>query len=308
MFYNAGFREIEEYRCFDSKRTLLMLTWTDHDTSPSEMMDKFKLLWWLIQKVADLHRAKRILQGDRRIPWSPATHFIVASLLIKDLWVITMEEINLLPNGGPENLTSQPEVRNVMFKVLTTSTADPCICACSKSGCTALTILLKQTTLELDEEEIISVFTDLSEEGFPLDSTYWIMRASIMFLLQFIGTDNDAWKILGPEIIRFATFTILELTHTCCVYHPYSEGSPPHHFTPFDIGDHQDIQEEESAQIEELEILVKDFDSKYIELAQPILKFFDGYWRSRMLDYDIINTKPYTRDELEKIRELGVRI
>ncbi|KAF7854123.1 uncharacterized protein EAF02_011741 [Botrytis sinoallii] len=26
MFYNAGFREIEEYHCFDSKRTLLMLT------------------------------------------------------------------------------------------------------------------------------------------------------------------------------------------------------------------------------------------------------------------------------------------
>ncbi|TGO34389.1 hypothetical protein BHYA_0199g00130 [Botrytis hyacinthi] len=308
MFYNAGFREIEEYHCFDSKRTLLMLTWTDHDTSPSEMMDKFKLLWWLIQKGADLHRVKRILQGDRRIPWSPATHFIVASLLIKDLWVITMEEINLLPNGGPENLSSQPEVRNVMFKVLTTSKADPCICACSKSGCTALTILLKQTTLELDEEEIISVFTDLSEEGFSLDSTYWIMRASIMFLLQVIGTDNDAWKILAPEIIRFATFTILELTHTCCVYYPYSEGSPPHHFTPFDIGDHQDIQEEESSQIEELELLVQDFESKYIELSQPILKFFDGYWRSCMLDYDIINTKPYTHDELEKIRELGVRI
>ncbi|KAF7924713.1 uncharacterized protein EAE97_010664 [Botrytis byssoidea] len=307
MFYDAGFCEIEEYHCFDSKRTLLMLRWTDHDTSPSEMMDKFKLLWWLIQKGADLHRANRILQGDRWSPWSPATHFIVASLLIKDLWVITMEEINLQPNGGPENLSSQPEVRNVMFKVLTTSTADLCICACSKSACTALTILLKQTILELDEGEIVSVFTDLSEEGFSLDSTYWIMRASIMFLLQFIGTDNDSWKILAPEIIRFAIFTILELTHTCCVYHPYSEGSPPHHFTPFDIGDHQDIQEEESSQIEELELLVQDFESKYIELAQPILEFFDGYWRSRMLDYDIINTKPYTQDELEKIRELGVR-
>ncbi|KAK6614760.1 hypothetical protein H4I96_01081 [Botrytis cinerea] len=271
MFYNAGFCEIEEYHCFDSKRTLLMLMWTDHDTSP-------------------------------------ITHFIVASLLIKDLWVITMEEINLLPNGGPENLSSQPEVRNVMFKVLTTSTADPCICACSKSGCTALTILLKQTTLELDEEEIISVFTDLSEEGFSLDSTYWIMLASIMFLLQFIDVDNNAWKTLAPEIIRFATFSISGLTHTCCVYHSYSEGSPPHHFTPFNIGDHQDIQEEESAQTEELELLVEDFESKYIELAQPILKFFDGYWRSRMLDYDIINTKPYTQDELEKIRELGVKI
>ncbi|KAF7918501.1 uncharacterized protein EAE98_009744 [Botrytis deweyae] len=44
--------------------------------------------------------------------------------------------------------------------------SDPCTCAFSKSGCTALTILLKQTTLELDEEEIISVFTDLSEEGY----------------------------------------------------------------------------------------------------------------------------------------------
>lgn len=102
MFYSAGFCEIEGCHCFDSKRTLLMSTWTDHDTSPSEMIDKFKLLWWLIQKGADLHRAKRILQGNRWIPWSPATHFIFASLLIKDLWVITMEEINLLPNGGPE--------------------------------------------------------------------------------------------------------------------------------------------------------------------------------------------------------------
>ncbi|THV50212.1 hypothetical protein BGAL_0160g00150 [Botrytis galanthina] len=178
-------------------------------------------------KGADLHRAKRTLQGDRWIPWSPATHFIAASLLIKDLWVITMEEINLLPNGGPEKISSQSEVRNVMFKVLTTSTADPCTCACSKSGCTALTILLKQTTLELDEEEIIN---------------------------------------------------------------------------------HQDIQDEESAQIDELELLVQDFESKYIELAQPILEFFNGYWRSRMLDYEIINTKPHSQDELEKIRELGVRI
>ncbi|KAF7926457.1 hypothetical protein BELL_0275g00020 [Botrytis elliptica] len=64
-----------------------------------EVTSLFKLLWWLIQKGADLHRAKIILQGGRQISWSPATHFIV----FKDLLVITTEEINLLPNGGPEN-------------------------------------------------------------------------------------------------------------------------------------------------------------------------------------------------------------
>ncbi|KAF7918502.1 uncharacterized protein EAE98_009745 [Botrytis deweyae] len=115
------------------------------------------------------------------------------------------------------------------------------------------------------------------------------MRASIIFLLQFIGTDNEAWKILAPEINSLCDFHDFRTYAYLLYYHPYSE-------------------EEESAQIDELELLVQDFESKYIELAQPILKFFDGYWRSRMLDYDTINTKPHTRDELENIRELGVRI
>lgn len=302
MLYDAGFREIEECNCLESKTTLLMIMWTDHDTDPERIKDKFKLLSWLLQKGADLHRVKRVLQGDRWISWTPATHFISASVTIQDLWIIANQD----PRLPSYSIFSLPEVEKVMSKVLTALATDPCVCACSGSGCVALTIMLKEIVLEIDENDFCASHK-ISEEEFSLESSYWILRACIKFITRLVCMDDITMNLLAPEFIRFATFTTLELTHTCCVYHPYREREP-HHFTPFDVGDGEEIREEEDAQIDELEKLVAEFEAQYIERKQHLLDFFDGYWRPRMREYTEVNTKPYTEDELEEIHELGVRI
>lgn len=154
--------------------------------------------------------------------------------------------------GDFGSISTEREVKEVMHKVFTASVVVPCKCACSTSGCSSLIILLKQIMLEIDEEDNPALKT-LEKDNSSGEKSYRTIRACIAFLVQFLGSNTDIWKLLAPQIIHFATFTTFELSHTCCVYHSYEEVSP-HYFSPFNIEDRQEIREEESAQIEELEM------------------------------------------------------
>lgn len=306
MFYKAGFCQVEECDRSDSKNTLLMRMLTERDATTDTVKDKFRLLWWLIHWGAGLHRVKMINQGDCWIPWARAIHYVAASSLIsKDIWQILRDENRSLSDSG--SISTEREVKEVMHKVFSASTVDPCKCACSTSGCSSLIILPKQIMLEIDEEDNPALKT-LEKDNSSREKSYWTIRACIVFRVQFLGSNTNIWKLLAPQIIRFAAFTTLELSHTCCVYHSYEEVSP-HYFSPFNIEERQEIREEESAQIEELEILVAEFNRIYVpDVGNPMLDFFDGYWTFSMRKHREMNDIPYTKDELEKIRELGVRL
>jgi len=96
----------------------------------------------------------------------------------------------------------------------------------------------------------------------------------------------------------------MKLTHTCCTY-SIRDG----YFASFDElhskGEGAEIREEESEDLEELEILVAEFESKYRELGGTILEFLDGYWKE-IMDEVMQVTGPVDLEALGDIRRAGV--
>jgi DNA gyrase/topoisomerase IV subunit A len=81
----------------------------------------------------------------------------------------------------------------------------------------------------------------------------------------------------------------MEMKHTC---HPIC------------LEEAQEIREEESELIDQLEALVVEFNEKYDELGVGMSEFYEGYWKTRMSEV----LAPAERDEevLRRAREVGV--
>ena len=100
---------------------------------------------------------------------------------------------------------------------------------------------------------------------------------------------------LSAEIIRFETFSRLDLRHTCRDMSLVC----PKYLTEEEI---EQFREEDLSQIEKLGELVPEFVAKYSELDQPLLEFFEGYWATRM--EDVLGA--VNEEEIRRIEELGV--
>lgn len=85
------------------------------------------------------------------------------------------------------------------------------------------------------------------------------------------------------------------MTHTCCTWW-YT------HFCIFYEDDRIEIQEEESADLEELSVLMSEFENAFIELRVPLVDFIRRYWSMRM---DQVMSGG-DEDEAQRTRELGV--
>lgn len=120
-------------------------------------------------------------------------------------------------------------------------------------------------------------------------------------------TTNDGWSFFPAKILRFLTFERLEMTHTCCEhqfdYQRYR--STNNYFSVFDENDRVEIQEEESADLKELEKLMLEFQHAYTDLGIPLPEFLQGYWTTRM-DEVMSSKEAISEDEVGQIRELGV--
>lgn len=75
-------------------------------------------------------------------------------------------------------------------------------------------------------------------------------------------------------------------------------------FVSFPADDQTEIREEESKDLEELEILMLGFQREYTSLGLPLVDFLRGYWTERM--NDIMAGQPFSREEALQQRELGV--
>jgi len=171
-------------------------------------------------------------------------------------------------------------------------------CGCSASGCSPVLVLLK------------SIQTDWWE--------VWEVPPNCMFpfrerVIEWIENDSATDRLqklplpVAADIIRFETFEMLGLTHTCC------RGSQTRHwsrdtgafaprFTTLEINE---IREEEQCLLDDHERLVDELVQAYEQHEESLSSFLSGFWRTKMARW--LTERSPTRDEdLVNMRRIGI--
>lgn len=272
LFYNAGFHDFTGYDA--SGRNVLMDIFyrSVSDDKVPVYLDLY--LWYLRKGVKLGHKNFRMTDEGDWISHTPGA-FYVGSFIVEILSLSPLIERN------------STQLRSLLTKVVAERTSDDCKCGCSINGCDALTSMLKERRRY---QTAIYREPDQDFYQFPI------------LLANLLNITNDGWTFFPAEILRFLTFERLEMTHTCCVYH--EESWCHDYFSVFDDNNRVEIQEEESADLEQLESLMLEFRRAYTDLGASLPDFLQGYWTTRM-DH-VMSEEAIREDEATRIRELGV--
>lgn len=273
IFYNAGFHDFVERD--GSGQNLLMVTRFDQQRPRTQYLD---LYLWFLRKGLRLGQKYfgRTDEGDW-IAHTPVA-FYMGSFIV-----------NMLSEPqADKDATVETKLRSLLAKVVDERTSDDCKCACSIHGCNALTSMLKERKRRC--------------QMFHYGKTDRVLYHLSVVLANLLDISNDGWSFFPAKILRFLTFERLEMTHTCCSPQGIYETC---YFAVFDDNDRIEIQEEESAGLDELEKLMLEFQHAYTNLGVPLPEFLEGYWTTRM-DEAMSGGEAISADEASQIREWGV--
>jgi hypothetical protein len=280
MFWDAGFRDVDEYvedTPSLARKWELLVYFRDFAT----IEDSAKILYlssWMVGKGADTSKPDFI---SGKIPHTPAAHFIAQKLMQLELKLWT-EKI-YFPTQAKATTAE-----NFIASILQEEAAcDLCICGCSRNGCTALIQMLKSSLVSGDTKTLPKASYHKRCQLYS-----WAKIEECISL--------GLWDVFSLSIIRFETFTALELTHTCCTY---QRGSS--YFANYDEEDCAEIREEEDEDLQMLEELVAEFTRIYLERGISIARFLRGYWQERM-DEVMQRKGDVDLEAIIKIRETGV--
>lgn len=334
IFFNAGFRDFVEDLDFENNPLLADFGFRCRIFSDLSNIIRYSaIITWLLSKGLRLDDTKlRDVDDDEDTPRTLLPiHFVGKRItyLLQDPW-----DLGVILDIDTKSLLSQ---------ILISQTSDDCKCMCSTNGCCAITVMLKSTAMVKWKPDIatVSIYKGSkweeikgksSEKGFSPDKLYCF----IMKLDDVLGyvplserRENEhcrdiraycagltstyeppavfaysGWDFLPAQIIRFLTFTRLQLTHTCCIL----ESLTSNVVTKFADENRIEIQEEESVGLNELEKLMSEFERAYVSLGSSLPKFLSGYWNRRMDEF-MSNGEEEEMDHEEarrQIRELGV--
>jgi hypothetical protein len=172
------------------------------------------------------------------------------------------------------------------------SAGDGCVCACSPSGCSAISLLLRQAMTSIS----LGMFLKRRE-----DPDFWLREMVTTFIL-WAGDNPTVYR----AVIRFFTFDALGLRHVCCV----EEGGEFRHMAKLQERDRAEVEEildEERLGLEDLESLVAEFNDKFDEMGIPIMEFLQGYWLGR-INLFLLERDPYDEEHTVESRKLGVKL
>jgi len=276
QLWDAGFRDIDSWDEFG--RTPMMDARTYLDLEYPQ---------WLLRHGAVPHREIRYIHDDnddkrKSVAGLTALHCVAYRLGLHLM-------LFLRPKAPPAlRVVDEP---SLTFEELLVKGGgyDDCHCACSSSGCTPFTTLLKAinheniriygaTSGKLSELRRLIVH-HLESPGHPASSAP--MRSKIV-----------------ENVIRFETFEALQLSHTCCdsVFRAYRR------YTPKNV---REIHEDWEELLSKHENLVSEFCHKFQELGGTLMSFLKGYWQTRMEEV-LKEEKPLDEEGIHRLREIGV--
>jgi hypothetical protein len=283
MLYDAGFQDIDgtdgygktPLWCHTSRTTLDAAEDTDR---------LIGLTKWLISKGGDIYREDTMWGGT-------ALHYFG--------WNIGNRIYGSHNRKRPDRsqniyLTFGEDRQQTVVDLLTNEHEDSCTCACSKSGCRAISSTTKGSggiwkpwrRWNCEPTRYISLRTP---DGLFVVDTY---------TADFLEPERRRCPWLPHYILRVMTFDTLGLTHTC--------HQPPFFRSRLSEEDISQIQSEERIMIQQLESLMAEFDEKLSEVGGTLTSFVKEHWMPTM--EEVLNTKDEGQDEEErrKMREIGV--
>ena len=304
VLWHVGFRDVNELDGIG--KSLLMKRqpfWLD------ESLDKeVEFLDWLMLRGASLHKRqdhafqKRMpadSDSDSESDWPhtgfrktnrassvAALHYLAARLGEGFYYGINnAEKSQELPN---KIHALADKTKQFLRTILTDPLPDCCNCACSSEGCSAYTMMVKFPIMQAAKYINYSM---TNAQRIAVRMTQAIGHVCDL------GDPNLAW--LRCEMLRFNTFEKLRLRHTCCTmdYIGFEKE------VIIEVGnddDRREINEEQTEQLEKLEVLLVEFEKHYKDSRAPFSDLFDGFWKDRMTE--ISSSKdPIDQTQLESL-------
>lgn len=261
--WNAGFQDVDEVNKY-GVTSLMKLEYSELIRyGPIPLLER---AYWLITKGSDPYRKKSS---------SPALHFLgraighAISALEENKDV--RSELSRLDEG----------CRNLLWSIFCDDTRDSCDCACSTNGCCGLTRVLHglfRRRHRISTESLVKI-----------SITIEFLASSLEPKLQ-----DSFYDQLAPGILRFLTFRMLDITHTCS-----------HSFRNIDPEEVNEIHYEEKYLICTLERLLDEFAAEYEKSTETLPEFLTGSWWTR-INETVSAHEPPTQQELNQILETGV--
>ncbi|KAI1467891.1 uncharacterized protein F4812DRAFT_459172 [Daldinia caldariorum] len=213
-------------------------------------------------------------------PPRPPIHFLMFRLGRKLTYISEYED------PGQIFTANQP----VLSSFFGDDTTDSCICYCAAHGCTPtskfLIAILEQIRYYRDNGDI--------------NETLRVIRCG-----EPVISEENKSKV-SLEYIRLITHWSLGMRHTCC----HLDDSPEleqgcNLVHVLDIGEIQEIREEERYLAKRLETLVDEFEKRFQELNVPLSRFMEEYMIPRLEEVKEERDE-LSAEELHAIRETGV--
>ncbi|RYC82459.1 hypothetical protein BFJ63_vAg14639 [Fusarium oxysporum f. sp. narcissi] len=166
---------------------------------------------------------------------------------------------------------------------------DDCLCHCSSQGCTPLIKFLEGLGCR---------------RRFP--RTYFTLKEAIRSFVAstqaLIAGEHAAQSWMPRAVLRYATFCALGLRHTCC---KHANGGS---CSNMDSDEVDEIHEEDSATLQQLEDLVSYFGDGYGSMT-TLDTFLKDVWLPKMKEvYREMNSYNMTEEELRKAEACGVKL
>ncbi|KAE8341579.1 hypothetical protein BDV24DRAFT_163416 [Aspergillus arachidicola] len=185
------------------------------------------------------------------------------------------------------------EQRQFWLGCLASKETDSCSCSCSPGkGCGPITCVLPSLSGRRKDFMHLLIPDDICDRH----TCY-----GLVLLELFLTAQGDCFES-ARAVLRYLTFQELGLSHTCRRSH-FFEWSQ----SRLSDEDITEIREEEKLLLEDLEILVSEFEHRYVEMNIPLLNFLRGYWSTRMKEV-LFQRKDPSFEIVKEAKQIGIQL
>ncbi|KAJ6143691.1 hypothetical protein N7471_003144 [Penicillium samsonianum] len=282
--YQVGFRGVTQLD-WEGFMPLMIAMHNDFWSSRTDSRRRRKgmeRISWLISKGADPYQ---------KVPGTSATAAHHLGLEIVDHFLDNFHRFIVIGLDKRKQYEVWKQMVSDLAKdvFLLPSIWDGCGCACSPSGCTTMSVLLRHIVRSFSIHEF--------EEP-----SFWF-RELIQFLLWWTKGDTET----GWGVIRFLTFDALGLKHSCCIKNHTNYEYPHFKLESREEEEVAEILDEQKPRLMELEKLLDELKIKFDELGHPVMEFLEGYWHTRMIEV-LSQRDPYDQEHIIESRRIGVTL
>ncbi|KAB8226569.1 FAD binding domain-containing protein [Aspergillus novoparasiticus] len=233
-----------------------------------------------VYPVADLQRAMWLIDMDLNLKVSEDGFSTVLELCSSITYSLLKYVLN-------------KEQRQFWLDCLASKETDSCSCSCSPGkGCGPITCVL---------HSLCARGNDFMHHLIPDYRCNRHTCYGLVLLELFLKAQGDCFES-ARAVLRYLTFQELGLSHTCRRSH--FSGRSKSSLSDEDIAE---IREEEKLSLEDLEILVSEFEHRYLGMNIPLLNFLRGYWSTRMKEV-LFERKDPSFEIVKQAKQIGIQL